>query len=64
VESEHRTDLLGGITILTASAWRVNKEKKDTLEEAIITSIPFYAQNNRHYFTDILTWLPESEERV
>ena len=64
VESEHRTDLLGGITVLTASAWRADKENKNTLEKAIITAIPFYAQNNRHYFADILTWLPESEEII
>jgi DUF1680 family protein len=62
VESKYRSDILGGITVLTASAWRVNKEKKSALEKSVITAIPFYAQNNRHYFTDILTWLPESNE--
>jgi len=64
VEVEHRADLLGGITVLTASVWRIKTENKTGLVKAAITAIPFYAQNNRHYFTDILTWLPESEEIV
>jgi DUF1680 family protein len=64
VEAEHRPDLLDGITVLTASASRVDKENNNKLEKASITAIPFYAQNNRHYFTDILTWLPESQDQI
>jgi len=61
VKAEHQTGLVGGITVLKASGWRADKGK-DKLEQAEITAIPFYAQANRHYFTNILTWIPESED--
>ncbi len=52
VKAEHRPDLLGGVTVLTAKASRNDGSPVD------LTAIPYYAWDNREA-GEMVVWLPQ-----
>jgi hypothetical protein len=59
ISTERRADLLGGITVLRASAKRLPPEAGDPVP-AELMAIPYYANANRQN-SEMLVWLPTDE---
>ena len=59
LKTKHHPEFMDGATIITGEAWRLDPATQKQLR-ASIKAIPFYTQCNRHFHTQLLTWLPET----
>jgi hypothetical protein len=65
-ESEHRKDLLGGVTVITGQAMEVSRggDKVSVVEKKIpLVAVPYYARANRDV-TSMVVWMLEDKARA
>ena len=65
-ESEHRKDLLGGVTVITGEAMEVSRgaDKVSVVEKKIpLVAVPYYARANRDV-TSMVVWMLEDKARA
>ena len=65
-ETEHRKDLLGGVTVITGQAMDVSRgdDKVSVVEKKIpLVAVPYYARANRDV-TSMVVWMLEDKARA
>ncbi|MHC4217078.1 MAG: glycoside hydrolase family 127 protein [Planctomycetota bacterium] len=64
LSTEHRPDLLGGVTVIRAGAFTVNRDRADGPAQEMpleLTAVPYYAWDHRHA-GEMTVWIPASAE--